>query len=226
MNKGIKYIAVGLLAVGTVASSYAGNITVNWGANDVTGISLAGGTTPVPAGDLVEVGWFSSAPTVGSASLAGFTPIATAHVGDNSIPGFWGVSSFTNEPAVAHQQIYIVAFNATTALLATQEGIWDANDGSQSNWKFPASTDIPNSTTLDLENILQNFTGPNPSLANGGQTVFGGAVRFVASDANDAGANTSWMPLQNIVAVPEPSSLVLVALGMLGGLGVIRRRRS
>src|ERR1017187_6109102 len=110
MNNGIKYLVVGLAVTGLVMSTQAAPITVNWGAADVTGISLAGGNTPLPAGDLLEIGTFSG-PMVGS-SLANFNVFGTSvSAGGASIPGFWNATTIADEGSFGHSNIFLVAFN-------------------------------------------------------------------------------------------------------------------
>lgn len=216
MNKGIKALVVVAAAIGISASSYAAAITVNWAAFAATGVSLEGaGISAVPTGDLVEIGYFTIAPTPGSSSLANFVPFgSTTTFGVGGFDGFWqGHASSADEVPFSGQQIYIVAFNAATAGAATQEGIFTSSLGT---WKFPSSTP-PATTGIELQDLVVNPTGPTPTLAGTASILFG-------SGPFTDGAGSAYLKLQTIV--PEPSTVALVGLGMLGMIGFIRRRRS
>ena len=220
MNKGIKYLVAGLAATGLVMSTQAAPITVNWGAADVTGISLAGGNTPLPAGDLLEIGTYNGA--INGTSLANFVVFGTSSsAGGASIPGFWNATTTADEGSIGHSNIYIVAFNAATVGAATQEGVWRAVGNAA--WAFPKASDIPNSTTIDLEDVLNNPGTAGAAYANAGNQIVGGGIGFVANDPNDVNTSTSWLRLATLV--PEPSTYMLVGTGLLGLLG-LRRRRS
>jgi hypothetical protein len=218
MNNGIKYLVVGLAVTGLAMSAHALPITVNWGAADVTGISLAGGNTPLPAGDLLEVGTFNG-PMVGS-SLANFLVFGTAvSAGGASIPGFWNATTIADEGTFGHSNIFIVAFNNSTGINPGQQGVWTAVGNTA--WVFPKASDIPSLTGIDLEDAV-TAPGTAGATIKPGSQVFGGGIGFVASDPNDVNTSTSWLRL---AVVPEPSTYVLVATGLLGLLG-LRRRRS
>jgi len=207
----IKYVLAGLVAAGLTVSSYAQEITVDWGAGASTFITDSTGAANYLSGDLIEIGTFASAPTVGSSSLSGFSVYASA---TDDADGAFSESSSATPGAFAHTQIYFVAFNAPTAGAATQKLIWEVPDGSAPNWKFPASTDVPSSTTIDIGDGFAGGGGSaNPST---GVLVFGGT-----------GVDTSGpYSLLETAGVPEPSSIALVVLGLMGSIGMIRRRRS
>jgi len=215
MSKGIKYLVVGLAATGLAMSAHAANITVNFGAGDVTGISLAGGTTPLPVGDLIEVGAFlGTPPTVGSSSLANFVVFGTTLSGSGGNPGgFFAGATTASEAGFGHSNLFIVAFNNATGVGYTQLGIWGQNSA---NWVFPKSTDIPSSTTVDMEQLVNN-PGNSATFAATTVKVFGRSPQQSA----DFGGST-YLPLQ---LVPEPSTWMLVGTGLIGLLG-LRRRRS
>ncbi|MGD0058965.1 MAG: PEP-CTERM sorting domain-containing protein [Verrucomicrobiia bacterium] len=203
--KSIKYIVAATIAAGLTVSSYAGLISVDWGTG--TDTYLADNSLNYLTGDLIEIGTFASAPTVGSPSLAGFSVFASAT--DDS-GGAFSEASSASETGFTHTQIYLVAFNAPTQVAATQELIFYVTDtGAGANWKFPASSDVPNSTSIDPQD---GFNGATAQLVNGGVIVYGEAV------ADPSGPYTA------LETVPEPSSIALVVLGLLGGIGLIRRR--
>jgi hypothetical protein len=173
MNSTIKSLLIGVIAAETaLSSSVAGNIQVTWTAFDVTGVADASGE-PVPEGSLIEIGMFHVAPTVGSPSLTNFTAFGMAQVGipsPDSGPGFWSTNTVADDTGFAGNEIYLVVFNAPTATAATQEGIFTID---ASNWKFPHQSDIPNVTSVDLEELIDDPPSPSSSLKSGAQIVFG-----------------------------------------------------
>jgi hypothetical protein len=206
--RSIKYVVAGLIAAGLAASSYAAAITVNWATLVNTYVSDSSGN-PL-TGDLLEIGTFASLPTVGSANLASFVVFGTAT--DDS-DGVFVESTTASDSVFAHKQIYFVAFNNATGAgpgAGGQEAIFYVPDITLSNWRFPAGTDIITSTTLDLQD---GFVGDTGVLANNAVVVYG-----------KTGVETD--PSSLLETVPEPSSIALVAMGLLGGIGMIRRRRS
>jgi hypothetical protein len=222
MNKTIKYVVAGAFAVGMTLSSYA-DITVNWGSQDATPFDTLTGLA-LPVGDLILVG-FATSPGSGLSTLSGtanlaaigFTQFGLGHIGDGILPaGFGGVSSSGPDTSFSHLQIFIVAFDATTAAGATQMGVWSVDFASNPNWKFPATADVPNSTSIDLDDILAIPGGSLSALANGAHIWYG---------TGPGAADNGGLRLA-IINVPEPSTYVLVATGLLGMIGLIRRRRS
>jgi len=207
MNNGIKYTAVALLAAGLAASTYAaGNIEVDWSASDVTGVALANGT-PIDNTALIEIGNFSGA---ANTALTGFHAFATdgSTIGTGGQPnGFWNaVLSVASDSSFAHTTIYLVVQNHG------QQGIF-----SDSQWEFPANGDIPNQISIDVENLVDNPGSPSATLDPTANIVQGG---FLPQNTD----TYSYLLLQ--APVPEPSSIALVVMGLLGGIGLIRRRRS
>jgi hypothetical protein len=218
MKNGIKYLIAGLVATGlTVSSSYA-VITVTANALNTSFVADNTGSLNYLQGDLVEIGAFSSAPTVGSSSLSNFTAFASSLTGVGPLDGTYSISGTSaSAGAFSHAQIYLVVFNAATAGAATQEAIVDVNDTDNATWKFPADADVPNSTTFDLDTLFSAPTSGS-TLAVGGQLVYG-TVGFDSTGPN------AILETQALTIVPEPSTYVLVGTGLLGLLG-LRRRRS
>jgi hypothetical protein len=204
MNKGIKYLAVAMLAGAVAASTYAANIFVTWSAADVTGIALADGITPLPVGSLIEVGVFSGA---ANTALTGFNVFASSTVPATYGGGFWDpIPSVADEALFATKQLYIVAQSGT------QQGIF-----SSTTWIAPHSTDNPNSIPIDIEALITPGTE-----GTAGNTLLGSAV-IVQGGGPVFHVGSSYLTLAQTV-VPEPSSIALVAVGLLGMVGLIRRR--
>jgi len=213
MKNGIKYLVAGLVATGmTVGASYA-NVTVGWNTAQNAFLTDNTGAANYLSGDLTEVGVFTSGPTVGNPSLANFVVFGTALTGTGGSVGAVSGNTTASDVGFAHNQIYLVVFNAATQGAATQEGIFDVSDAVKTTWKFPATADVPNSTSIDVQDL---FVGGGGSvLAPGAQIVYG-----------SAGTDQSGpFSLAETKLIPEPSTWMLVGTGLLGLLG-LRRRRS
>ncbi|MGA2140221.1 MAG: PEP-CTERM sorting domain-containing protein [Verrucomicrobiia bacterium] len=214
MNKGIKYLVVGVLAAATAMSVRAANIEIDWSASDYTGFALQNGT-PVPDNAYASVGYFSTAPTAGSSDLSAYHAFAssTAVFNTGSVSGYPGfipeeISSY-DQGAFGGQQLYFVITSGT------QEGIYTFSPTQNANWKFPHAGDIPNSSSPDIEQLV-DLPGTAGNVLNGNATViYGSGPQY--------SAGSSYMLLQDTV-VPEPSTWVLVGTGLLGLIGLARRR--
>jgi len=201
MNNGIKYTAVALLAAGLAVSTYAaGNIEVDWSASDVTGIASASGN-PLASGTMI-LGVFSGSP---NSALTGFTPWVTdtTDLGDDGAGFFTTISTIKLDTNVSHQRIYLVVQSGG------QQGIF-----SDTQWIFPANSDIPNEIAIDVENLVDNPGTAGATLDPTAQIVQGG---FLPQNTDT---------YSYLLLVPEPSSIALVIMGLLGGIGLIRRHRS
>src|SRR5208282_6615099 len=109
--KSMKYAVAALVAAGLAASSYAGPISVSWGTTANAFLTDNTGAADYLTGDLLEIGTFASAPTVGSPSLAGFTVFAST---TSDSAGSFDLTSTASETGFTHAQIYFVAFNTPT----------------------------------------------------------------------------------------------------------------
>jgi len=213
MKNGIKYLIAGLVATGMMVSSSYAVITVNWGANNSSFVTDNTGAANYLQNALVEVGAFSSGPTIGSSSLANFTVFSSAHTGTGGNAGIWSGSTTASDVGFAHLQEYLVVFNAATQGAATQEAIVDVAFANNGQWRFPATSDSITAVTWDLNSLFAS-PGASANLAPGGQVVFG-----------SVGFDPAGFSLVKTALVPEPSTYVLVGTGLLGLLG-LRRRRS
>jgi PEP-CTERM motif len=211
MKNGIKYLVAGLVATGITVGSYA-NITVGGGTSQNT--FMADASLNYLSGDLIEIGTFATAPTNGSPSLAGFTVFASTLTDTGGSAGVFSFSQTASDTGFSHDQIYVVAFNNATGINPSQEGIYYVNDANNAAWKFPATADVPNSTTIDMQDLF--VSGSSVSLKPGATIVFGGAT------VDNANADNA---LELATIVPEPSTWMLVGTGLIGLLG-LRRRRS
>jgi len=201
--KSIKYIVAAAVLAGLATASYA-TVTVDYGSAASTFFSDQGGNYEATT---FELGTFATAPTQGSSSLAGFSSFGSDTISDGAISGgFTGTAGAT----FGHDQIYLVAFGPGTQIF-----IGDVSDTVDSAWKFPADADVVTATAIDLGDFASGGGGTT-TLASGANVVFG----KVAVDPS--GPYT----LLETFAVPEPSSIALVVLGLVGSIGMIRRRRS
>lgn len=196
-------------------------ITVNWAAQGAALANYDGNgpsTSPALQGDLIQIGTFNfnadfnlnnqaimAAASAGNLSLLqqNFTPFRLGAVGQGlPFDGVWSIATDSPAGTFATQQIYLWTFNASTIPGATQWGIYTSSD---SSWRFPTE-DPPASTSIDLNQVLQ-----------AGGVILAGEVGGII----DFGFP---LPSVEMVPIPEPSSLVLVGLGV-GSLALIRRRR-
>jgi len=205
-----EYLMIGFLALRVATSSLAGNISVIAEAKSYTYLADASGNY-TPAGWLLELGTFASTPTDGSSDLSNFTVFCSGYTG--SLGGDFDFGGYYPEDGFTHQQIYLVAFNAASAGAATELGIYYINDADDTNWKFPASTDDPNDTQFDIDNMFVASGTANTSLVPGGHIVFGSVAYDPEGYTQLRLASTSGTP-----PPPPPDTNFVAVAGSYSGL--------
>ena len=219
---GIKLVSAVIVAAALCVSTAKVNaMTVNWSANGGTAIALNDGLTGVPEGDAVYLGIFKNnlsnaaitALWTGNANAAtdilnNFNIFLQDVMGDNGVGvGGFGANN-TISPGLnffTSNMFLIVVNNATGPGGVSQIGVWNGN------MAFPAS-DGAAAGSIDADNLLLANTLVGNYISGGWQ----GPTDWFSTGANE-------LVLANIV--PEPSTYMLVAMGLLGAWG-LRRRRS
>lgn len=210
-------VVVGLVLLWQ-SSVFADSI-VNWSAGSTTGLQLGDGSNlALPQGDwiaLVTLNTGVSESDIQTAFNAGnLTTVisdlkiyGTSTVGTGAgVDGAFSTQSSSSDNSFFGLQIYIAAANTSNPASATQFGLWTT-----SQWTFPDATAIggANTTSIDLESANH------------------AALGVLTSASTDLKQKTGFnLAAQlELLPVPEPSSFVLAALGILGAAGLIRRRR-
>jgi hypothetical protein len=211
MNRFTKYAAilVGVALIGSASQTFG--FAVAWGTFESRFLTLDGGTTGVAQGSLVKIGILSTSEANMIANQnsiafidANFNAWKTSTVGDaTSLDGAWTTVSTGPGAGFFSQLIYVLAYNAPTAGSATQVGLYKVT-----GLLFPTS-DGAAQVTWDI--------GDPAAVAVIGALHTGTIVTPTDLAGGDAAA---------LHLVPEPSSIALVGLGLLGAVGMIRRRRS
>jgi hypothetical protein len=167
-----------------------------------------------PVGEAVLLGTFPtgfdfSANQTFSSLSAAFTQFDSTTIGNGGfLAGQFDKSVVLNNPAFNNKQLYIWVFNNATPSSATA---WAIVTNTASTWVVPPTAG--DFTAIDASDI--------------GVFVPVGAFGVgVPSSINNPGGNqTDWM--MTMTAIPEPSSLALLGIGLgLIPLATLRRRRS
>jgi hypothetical protein len=233
--KVLKYSAAVITAVALFGISSAQAMSVNWAANAGTALTTANPSVGLPSGDLIELGYTTSSASAiqaafssgGASAVQGlFTIWTTDYVTDGTDPtaaGTYTVSTVAGngtDSALFSKQIYLLAFNATTVAGATEAGVFagapfNGQSNTGDNWTFPAADNagapsIEASDVVAAGVLLGSYgVGTDP----GTEAWFG----------NSPPQYNALELAENVV--PEPSSIALVVLGMIGAIGMIRRNR-
>jgi len=188
-------------------------VTVNWGAQNSNGLGTSGGAE-LPIGDLIRIGTFNLTDAQIQQNQfdlnllnASFIQYGTAVIGEAvDVAAYWSASTTASTDALGinGDKIYYWAFNAPSLGAATEQGIFTS---SNPGWVFPSDSGVPNTTTIDLEQV--GLSG----------IVVGGFGNGTSS------ATGTPQPLYNLTAVPEPSAYAAV-FGAICLASVVWSRRS
>jgi hypothetical protein len=185
-------------------------------------VTLADRMSPVPEGSLVALGFFPGLNDSQIAALGGsptmiwaaFSAWDTTTFDSEGL--YWGQKTVLGGGGFGWQQAYLVAFNAPSVASATQWGVFrgpTVGDSWGDAWIIPPPG--YNDVTLALE-----------SVGSGGVIVGTfGHLTYAPGWAQDTYTpGTEYIDAYALI--PEPSTYMLVGTGLLGILGMMRRRRS
>lgn len=186
------------------------------GASGERNVVQSDGVTAVPDGNYVEIGYFDgtlnlSANSGNLSALGaawheyGFTNIATFAPFGPPVPGRFAGDSISSDSSFDNKQIYLWIFQ-TTGNGAPASDFSNVNQygiftSTLSTWTFPVNGSINNLTSISSSDV-NTF-------------VFGGSVSGTPGS----------LELANVVLVPEPGVLSLLAVGLVTGRFLFRRRR-
>jgi hypothetical protein len=230
---GIKFVSAVIVAAAlcVISTAKVNAMTVNW-TNTSNPIALADATTGVPYGDAVYLGIFQNNMSnaaiqalftgnsqAATAIMAQFNVYLSDVMGDDGaggslapVVGAFGAANNGGPGAgFFNSNAFFIAINASTIAGATQIYV---GKGPSALWSFGPD---------DLANLAFNTDAFGAA-----ETVVGS---FIVGGYGDAEANgaTGWFgdgqnELVLAQIVPEPSTYMLVAMGLLGAWGMRRRR--
>jgi len=214
MNKMRKILVIAVVVALTGSASRSYGMAENWSAINNTFLTLQGGTNGLPSGCLIEIGILSTNVLALQANQNSISFVdtyfnewitTTIGTGTAGLAGTWTVNSSAPGAGFFSQQIYLLAYNAASTNGVTQIGLY-----TNPSWVFPA-TDGAAAGGFDLS---------DPGLL----AIFGSlSTGTILTPGAIAGGNAA--QLHQIVAIPEPSTMLLVGVGLLGAMR-LRRRRS
>ena len=232
--KGFIKLSVVAIAAGALVgfTSTARAMTVELNASANVGVADANGTTGLYSGDLVELATttaskavidaaFLSGPNGSTSANAFFSVWQTGSVEEGVGAGqdstFIIASTAAGSATFFSKPIYLVVFNAAATGSGVNMGVYTAypnlsqgTPGSPDGdpWTYPAS---------------DTLGGIYPD--TGDVTASGVVLGGMGTDSDPNSYESGYATLFLQQSIPEPSSIVLVLLGLAGSIGLIRRRR-
>jgi len=233
MIKGAAIVAATLLCA-SMSRVYAA-ATVSLNADDMVYFGLHN-TEALPAGDAVYMGQFSvsdatiaaleSGTSVSPANYAtlvsDFVPLNVTSqgligVGALGGPGAINFTYSGANSAFASGPIYLLVVNgASTAAPGGQVGVFRGD----TTWTYPANMAGNGSASIDTDSAL---TAP---LIGSYAASVNAAANGYAYDSDSGNSYGTIASIDLATIVPEPSTYMLVVLGLFGAIGMIRSRRS
>jgi hypothetical protein len=243
----IKYAAVAAAALlCLVTSRVYGQDTVSISAMDHSYFVNSEATAWLADGDLVMVGDFPGLTPAAVSTLAGMTGaqhdeqittaqaaallaafqtlnmVSVGHTGDGNggalNQGMISASYLGNNANFQNDNVYVVVANVSSVSQlanATELGVFTGDGTDIANWLYPANMALPG---------LTQSPGMDNAMALVGHTHAGLMMDNAWDDSwNGWGAPYVGMELADVVSVPEPSTMLLVGLGLLGAVGMRRR---
>lgn len=210
-----KYLACSILASFGFAATSNAAVIVSLTGNPVSGPAFfvtAGSSTVVPDGSLVRLGTFDAAPEANAdfatfassfrefarTTMGNASNVNTGHIVRNNLTGGTGPESPDGDASFIGKTIYIWVYNSATDSASVEQGVF--------------------ATTLAYADQATALATSLTTYVN----AFGRSSAGAASVEKNA-AQTAVTRFNLAPVVPEPS--VTLSLGLLGALGLMRRRR-